>query len=175
MKNRKLYNKTTKYLLIVLLGVILFGLIYLFVKQLSNYESKQLQDPQPFDKVDGMMEAFTAVREKFNSGGSTCTKKLVIYTADWCPHCRSFMGKKKKEDPISEDSDFARVRNALKPSGNFEHVMDTDPLCQQRMTAHGIGGYPGFALVDKNTDEGTKFNCTRKSDEIIAKFNNECN
>jgi hypothetical protein len=43
------------------------------------------------------------------------------------------------------------------------------------MTAHGIGGYPGFALVDKNTDEGTKFNCTRKSDEIITKFNNECN
>ena len=175
MKNRKLYNKTTKYLLIILLGIILFGLIYLFVKNLSNYESKQLQDSQPFDKVEGMMEAFTEMHEKFNSDGNTCTKKLVVYTADWCPHCRRFMGKIKKEDSISEDSDFAGVRNVLKPLGNFEHVMDTDSRCQERMTAHGVGGYPGFAIVDKNSDTGVKFNCSRKADEIIAKFNNECN
>ena len=109
--------------------------------------------------------------EGFNNSnyGYNQSKMIIIYTASWCPHCRSFMGMKDKNSPISEDSEFAKTKRELGEC--FEHVKDTDPNCSERMQKHGINGYPGIAFVDKNSDVGIPLgNVRRTSEDICAKF-----
>ena len=171
MKKTILSNKTTKYLLIFLLIVFIFGILYYFMSNLNNKTgttlvnieiplSEEYPAPPPPDNI---IEGFNSSNMGYNQ-----TKMIVIYTASWCPHCRSFMGMQDKESPISDDSEFSKTRNELGDS--FEHVLDTDPTCGERMQKHGINGYPGIAFVDKNTDIGVPLTTNRTSEDICAKF-----
>lgn len=171
MKKNIMSVKTTKYLLIVLLIVLIFGILYYFMSNLNNKPDTTLVDmemplseeyPTP-DPRDNIIEAFNSSNMGYNQ-----TKMIVIYTASWCPHCRSFMGMQDKESPISEDSEFAKTKNKL--GDCFEHVMDTDPNCGKRMQTHGINGYPGIAFVDKATDVGVPLTTNRTAEDICNKF-----
>lgn len=169
MKKTILSSKTTKYLLIVLLIVFVFGILYYFMSNLNNKTGTTLVDAEmPLThkypvSPDNIIEGFNSSNMGYNQ-----TKMIVIYTASWCPHCRSFMGMQDKESPISEDSEFSKTKNELGDS--FEHVLDTDPTCGERMQKHGINGYPGIAFVDKNTDIGVPLTTNRTSEDICAKF-----
>lgn len=171
MKKTILGRKTTKYLLIVLLIVLVFGVLYFFMSNLNNKTDTTLVDMEmPLTKEYPFSLSPDNIIEGFNSSnmGYNQTKMIVIYTASWCPHCRSFMGMQDKESPISEDSEFTKTKNELGDS--FEHVLDTDPGCSERMQKHGINGYPGIAFVDKNSDIGVPLTTNRTSEDICAKF-----
>ena len=171
MKKTILSRKTTKYLLIVLLIVLVFGVLYYFMSNLNNKTDTTLVDmeitvtdeypvaPPP----DNIIEGFNSSNMGYNQ-----TKMIVIYTASWCPHCRSFMGMQDKVSPIGEDSEFSKTKNEL--GDCFEHVMDTDPNCGKRMQTHGINGYPGIAFVDKTSDVGVPLTTNRTAEDICAKF-----
>lgn len=167
MKKTILSGKTTKYLLIVLLIILIFAILYYFMSNLNNKTGTTMLD-MPFPEEypipsDNIIEAFNSSNMGYNQ-----TKLIVIYTASWCPHCRSFMGMQDKESPIGEDSEFTKTKNELGDS--FEHVQDTDPGCSERMQKHGINGYPGIAFVDKNSDMGVPLTTNRTSEDICAKF-----
>tara|TARA_Y100000389_G_scaffold62254_1_gene58317 strand:+ start:2985 stop:3512 length:528 start_codon:yes stop_codon:yes gene_type:complete len=170
MKKTILSRKTTKYLLIVLLIVFIFGIFYYFMSNLNNKTGKTLVDKEmplteeyPLSPPPNIIEGFNSSNMGYNQ-----TKMIVIYTASWCPHCRSFMGMQDKESPIGEDSEFSKTKNEL--GDCFEHVMDTDPNCSKRMQTHGINGYPGIAFVDKTSDVGVPLTTNRTAEDICAKF-----
>ena len=113
MKKTILSSKTTKYLLIVLLIVFVFGILYYFMSNLNNKTGTTLVDAEmPLThkypvSPDNIIEGFNSSNMGYNQ-----TKMIVIYTASWCPHCRSFMGMQDKESPISEDSEFSKTKRA---------------------------------------------------------------
>jgi len=171
----------TKILPFILTILLIFGILYYFM---SSYDMTSYSDmlpmpsdmpPMPSDMLpmpsdmpemppNTIIEGFNNSNYEYNQ-----SKMIIIYTASWCPHCRSFMGMKDKDSPISEDSEFAKTKREL---GNcFEHVKDTDPNCSERMQKHGINGYPGIAFVDKNSDVGVSLgNVKRTSEDICGKF-----
>ena len=167
MKKTILSGKTTKYLLIVLLIVLILGILYYFMSTLNNKTDTTMIDmsfPEEYPSPSkNIIEAFNSSNLCYNQH-----KKIVIYTASWCPHCRSFMGMQDKESPISEDSEFTKTKYELEDC--FEHVLDTDTGCSERMQNHGINGYPGIAFVDKISDVGVPLTTNRTSEDICAKF-----
>lgn len=165
MKKNILNNNFIKILSFSLLTLVILVILYCFMS--NNYKSN---DISPVDTLP-LKSYSNNIIEGFNNSniGYNPNKMIIIYTATWCPHCRSFMGMKDKDSPISEDSEFAKTKREL---GNcFEHVKDTDPNSSERMQKHGINGYPGIAFVDKNTDVGVPLgNVRRTSEDICAKF-----
>lgn len=150
----------TKILPFVLSIVLILGILYYFM---SAKEAPYIPSVDMF-KMPLIVEGFDNSNYGYNQ-----SKMIVIYTATWCPHCRSFMGMKDKDSPISEDSEFAKTKREL--GDCFEHVKDTDENSGERMQKHGINGYPGIAFVDKNSDVGVSLgNVARTSEEICAKF-----
>ena len=156
----KLNNKTTKYLLITLFVILVFAIVYYCIVGMPSNESS----PIPYEKTESLIEPFNN-----NQIGYNQSKMIVVYTASWCPHCRSFMGMSDEKSPISDTSEFAKLQSEL---GNcFENVKDTDPNSSKRMQSHGVSGYPGFAFVDKQSDVGISLgNTKRTSSDICAKF-----
>lgn len=173
----------TKILPFVLTILLIFGILYYFMSS-SDYLQVTPSVPDIPEVSADMSEsdmteippnmplpADNIIIEGFNNSnyGYNQSKMIVIYTASWCPHCRSFMGMEDKNSPISEDSEFAKTKREL--GDCFEHVKDTDPNCSERMQKHGINGYPGIAFVDKNSDVGVPLgNVRRTSQDICAKF-----
>lgn len=170
-------TKTTKYLSIVLLIVLVFSILYYFMSNLNNKTGTTIVDIQmPYEQdmslqseeysapPDNIIEGFSSSNMGYNQ-----TKMIVIYTASWCPHCRSFMGMKDKDSQIGEDSEFTKTKNEL--GDCFEHVIDSDANSGERMQKHGIDGYPGIAFVDKNSDVGIPLtNTKRTAEDICSKF-----
>jgi thiol-disulfide isomerase/thioredoxin len=157
----------TKILPFVLTILLIFGILYYFIQSYDMTSSSDML-PMPPDMPpmpsDNIIESFNNLNNQYNQ-----SKMIIIYTASWCPHCRSFMGMEDKNSPISEDSEFAKTKRELGEC--FEHVKDTDPNCSERMQKHGINGYPGIAFVDKNSDVGVPLsNVKRTSEDICAKF-----
>ena len=157
----------TKILPFVLTILLIFGILYYFMSScyMKSYSVMPSMPPDmPPMPPDTIIEGFNNSNYGYNQ-----SKMIIIYTASWCPHCRSFMGMKDKNSPISEDSEFAKTKRELGEC--FEHVKDTDPNCSERMQKHGINGYPGIAFVDKNSDVGIPLgNVRRTSEDICAKF-----
>ena len=171
MKKNIMNTKRTKYLLIVLLIVLVFGILYYFMSNLNNKTNTTIVDTQISNEQEKYPNSSDNIIEGFSSSnmGYNQTKMIVIYTASWCPHCRTFMGMQDKDSQISEDSEFTKTKNEL--GDCFEHVIDSDPNSGERMQKHGIDGYPGIAFVDKNSDVGIPLtNTNRTSEDICAKF-----
>jgi thiol-disulfide isomerase/thioredoxin len=173
MKKNIISTTTTKYLLLVLLVILIFGILYYFMsnnKTDISMDDMQMSIEQEMS-ISGRGVLNDSIIEGFSSSnmGYNQSKMIIIYTASWCPHCRSFMGMQDKESPIGEDSEFTKTKNEL--GDCFEHVMDTDPNSSERMQKHGISGYPGIAFVDKNSDVGIPLgNTKRTAEDICSKF-----
>jgi thiol-disulfide isomerase/thioredoxin len=178
-----LITKKILHIVFVLSIVLIVGVLYYFITAKNDSNARVTTSPPPIyvpnmsdpdmpdiPEMPDMPEMPPIIEGFDNSNfGYNQSKMIVIYTATWCPHCRSFMGMKDKDSPISEDSEFAKTKREL---GNcFEHVKDTDENSGARMQKHGINGYPGIAFVDKNSDVGVPLgNVKRKSEDICAKF-----
>jgi thiol-disulfide isomerase/thioredoxin len=183
MKKSIMNSKNTKYLLYVLAIVFIIGILYYFMAGTIaslytcytimniNENSAPIIDPPPMSEESSFSEEATGnVIEPFNSSnmGYNQNKMIVIYTASWCPHCRSFMGMQGKDSPIGEDSEFAKTKNEL--GDCFQHVEDTDENSGERMQKHGIDGFPGIAFVDKSSDVGVPLTTNRTAEDICNKF-----
>lgn len=163
MKKYTLKN-LTKILPFVLSIILILGILYYFMSGNSNSQMMSSTPSKDIPEMSPIVEGYDNSNYGYNPN-----KMIVIYTANWCPHCRSFMGMNDKDSPISEDSEFAKTKREL--GDCFEHVKDTDENSGERMRKHGINGYPGIAFVDKNTDVGVPLgNVSRTSEEICAKF-----
>lgn len=170
-----LITKKILYIVFALSIVLIVGVLYYFMtaKNDSNARVATSLPPTYIPEMPEIPEIpeMPPIIEGFDNSnfGYNQSKMIVIYTASWCPHCRSFMGMKDKDSPISEDSEFAKTKREL---GNcFEQVKDTDENSGGRMQKHGISGYPGIAFVDKNSDVGVPLgNVKRRSEDICAKF-----
>ena len=165
----------TKILPFVLTILLIFGILYYFMSAKNDSNARVTTSLQPtnmpnMSEISDIPEMPPIIEGFDNSNlGYNQNKMIVIYTASWCPHCRSFMGMTDKNSPISEDSEFAKTKREL--GDCFEHVKDTDPNCSERMQKHGINGYPGIAFVDKKSDVGIPLgNVRRTSEDICAKF-----
>ncbi len=169
----KLNSKNTKYLLITLLLILVFLIIYYYINVKTSVVSEPIlykkksnvYQPIPYEKTQHIIEPFNSnLNETLNK-----SKLIIIYTASWCPHCRSFMGMSDEDGNISENSEFAKIKDVL--GDCFEHVTDKDPDSGSRMQNHGVNGYPGIAFVDKASDAGCPLSVkNRTSDEIYDKF-----
>ena len=68
---------------------------------------------------------------------------VVLFYADWCPHCRNFAPTFNK---LSKDKDLKRLFN-------FVRVNSEDSSARAKMEEYNVQGFPAVYLVNPKTDE----------------------
>lgn len=99
-----------------------------------------------------------------NYNGRLSEARLMLFTADWCPHC-------KKAKPEWEN--FTKTNDGME-IGNYKIVTESvdctegdDPRIQQ----YGIDGYPTLILV-KDQDQRINFDAKITEDNMNGFINN---
>ena len=91
-------------------------------------------------------EGFTSISpsELQNNLGSSGEKRLILFYADWCPHCTSFK-------PVWEEVQTSTSSNKMLAID----VGDKSSESSQLMEEYNVSGFPTVILVE-NTDSGKK-------------------
>lgn len=125
---KKLFNKKNmKSLMIVM--VILFVLMVVI----------------QFLRARSSLEGFEANASNFESTLGTSGKKLVLFYADWCPHCTSF---KPVWQEVSESVNTSNETKMISID-----VGDKSPESEQLMQEYNVSGFPTIVLVDQSNQQ----------------------
>ena len=123
---KKLFSKQNMKALMVVM-VLLFTIMVV-----SQFSSRSL-------------EGFEANSSNFNSTLGTSGKKLVLFYADWCPHCTSF---KPTWQEVSESVNTSSETKMISID-----VGDKSSESEQLMQEYNVSGFPTIVLVDQSNQE----------------------
>tara|TARA_Y100001970_G_C14198075_1_gene839355 strand:+ start:1550 stop:1966 length:417 start_codon:yes stop_codon:yes gene_type:complete len=94
-------------------------------------------------------EGFETSPSNFNSELGNSGKKLVLFYADWCPHCTSF---KPDWDEVANTSNNGSIKKLISVN-----VGDNSSESKKVMKEYNVEGFPTIILIDQ-TSSSKKMN-----------------
>ena len=91
------------------------------------------------------LEGFEANSSNFDSTLGTSGKKLVLFYADWCPHCTSF---KPTWQEVSESVNTSSETKMISID-----VGDKSSESDKLMQEYNVSGFPTIVLVDQSNQQ----------------------
>ena len=93
------------------------------------------------------VEGFEANASNFESTLGTSGKSLVLFYADWCPHCTKF---KPTWETVSTSVNSEENKKMISID-----VGDNSSESQKLMKEYNVSGFPTIVLIDKSNDKKT--------------------
>ena len=129
-------NIVTAVIVTAFAGTVFFNMYK--ANKAANPKPAKAEQAQPADEAIFAKKSMSL--EDAMKGSKTA---IVLFYADWCPHCRNFAPTFKE---LEKD-------RQLKKKYNFVRINSEDPAAQKTMQEYGIQGFPSLFMVNPKSGE----------------------
>ena len=129
-------NIVTAVIVTALAGTVFFNMYK--ANKAANPKPAKAEQAQPADEA-----IFAKKSMSLEDAMKDSKTAIVLFYADWCPHCRNFAPTFKE---LEKD-------RQLKKKYNFVRINSEDPAAQKTMQEYGIQGFPSLFMVNPKSGE----------------------
>ena len=131
-------NIITAIVVTALAGTIFFNMFQIH-KAANPKVNKQAEQAKPVENGSIFSKKSISLDDAMKNSKTA----IVLFYADWCPHCRNFA-------PTFKELEKDRI---LKKKYNFVRINSEDPAAESIMREYEIKGFPSLFMVNPRTKE----------------------